>query len=28
VPAFKATASGKLDRGATLRGIEAPRRER
>lgn len=28
VPAFKATASGKLDRAATLRGVESPRRER
>jgi len=28
VPAFKATASGKLDRAATLRGSEAPRRDR
>ncbi|WP_151088887.1 AMP-binding protein [Hymenobacter baengnokdamensis] len=27
VPAFKATASGKLDRAATLRGVESPRRD-
>jgi len=28
VPGFKATASGKLDRAATLRGADSPRRER